>query len=75
MVFENIKIFEYYASVIALELGDNGIWYGSLCTFKYVPANVQVALNCYLNKNTYLEFNVVIVGHKKVPYSVNPFLS
>ena len=32
-------------------------------------------LNCYLNKNTYLEFNVVIVGHKKVPYSVNPFLS
>ena len=43
MVFENIKIFEYYASVIALELGDNGIWYGSLCTFKYVPANVQVA--------------------------------
>ena len=43
MVFEKIKIFEYYASVIALELGDNGIWYGSFCTFKYVPAIVQVA--------------------------------
>ena len=25
MVFEKIKIFEYYASVLALELGDNPI--------------------------------------------------